>query len=148
MLGKPVLWPKISLDHWRPGLVTNPSSPVVIDDPPTSHWWTADVASAAFTAAASAGLPVPQVYPQLFPQVYPWPTGGNILCRIQNILKIVTRTCNDFVYSPAFASAISALIFCLFCLSYIYSAAFAVCVQAVLKYCFAADICWKFLIVS
>ena len=134
MLGKPVLLPKISLDHWRPGLVTNPSSPVVIDDPPTSHWWTADVASAAFAAGT--------------PEVYLWPTGGNILCRIQNILKIVTRTCNDFVDSPAFASAISALIFCLFCLSYIYSAAFAVCVQAVLKYCFAADICWKLLIVS
>ena len=54
-----------------------------------------------------------------------WTTGGHrwgkISCCIQNIAKIVTRTCISFVDPPAFTSALSAFVICLFC--YIYSAA-------------------------
>ena len=48
---------------------------------------------------------------------------GKISCCIQSIAKIVTRTCINFVDSPAFTSALEAFVICLFCLSYICSAA-------------------------
>ena len=56
------------------------------------------------------------------PMIHRSPTSGNISCCVQNIAKIVTRTCNQFVDSPAFTPVLSALIFCLFCLSNICSA--------------------------
>ena len=46
-----------------------------------------------------------------------------ISCCIQNIAKIVTRNCINFVDTPSFTSALSAFVICLFCLSYICSAA-------------------------
>ena len=56
-----------------------------------------------------------------------WTTGGHrwgkISCCIQNIEKIVTRTYITFVDTPAFTSALSTFVICLFCLSYICSAA-------------------------
>ena len=49
-----------------------------------------------------------------------WTTGGRkFSCCIQNIAKIVTRTCINFVDTPAFTTALSAFVICLFCLSYI-----------------------------
>ena len=49
-----------------------------------------------------------------------WPPVGKISCWIQNIAKIVTRTCINFVDTPAFASALSAFVICLFCRSAIF----------------------------
>ena len=57
------------------------------------------------------------------PVVHGWLTGRNILCCMQKIVKIVMRTCNLFVDSPAVTSELSALIFCLIGLSYICFAA-------------------------
>ena len=84
------------------------SPPVVTNDRPKSHRWTTKVASASF--AVATGSP---------PVAY----GGNILCCIQNIAKIVTRTSNIFVVSPGFTSARLAFVFCLLCHSYIGSVA-------------------------
>ena len=87
---------------------TNRSPPVVNDYPPKSHRWTTEVASAAF-AVATGSPPVAHRWEYFVMHTQYW--------------KIVMRNCDHFVDRPAFTSALSALRFCLFCLSYLCSAA-------------------------